>query len=1214
MSLAKLPGKTVWNRRLRTREWVTTIPVILRDLAPSSGFDPQEVWKREQELEEEEERMTRSNADDNEKSSKKSKKNKVSKKDVIIANQKKTKDAEVLQYDMERISTMKKSGGAAALVDIRKKIKSPIAKLELLLEILSAAVKKKEKTLSFDVFWAIEANALYRDAKQEIAARKLSKKEKEKEKDKKSKGKDKEKEKLPEKSPEAELLSKHKTALKTVQEWRSEEDMIVTQLTVMSDRLPPLSPFTSDFRLDEWQKRVLRLIDAGKSVVISAPTSSGKTIISTYVATLGRMLDRAPTAPSERKPPPVTTADGDEEIEGDEEADTVELKDRVLFVVPTEPLVWQVAAHFARHILSGNVALVTDQMIYSPHRKVDEPPAVVVGTPKALESAMTKIRGRSSYFELDYKVDRSQMVGGFHHYGWVVYDEIHVLDGDDGEALQRLIRLMNCNFLALSATVGNGEELRSWMERVRGEQLKVEVVNAPRSTSDVVVNMNNGNNRPETPKEAVMRAELEDANRLVKYQGHEGRFLNIQRHIWTRKDDSDEFHLKLLHPLSAITIDFLKSDGFKSSSLPMTPLDSYKMWTDMQNHYPSEAIADLDPHAFFSNDESTRITLSQSKEYEDELKRRLEKLAVSHETETQKLLDAYTLEDMPPEFNVTDIVMHLKGQSMLPCLIFHLNVFELIGLFTSLLGGIEERQKATHPNYYLSLERKAAAKRAEQERIQGESKNKQDREEAERDGTIQDTIEVVDYTAPHPDFVMNPSGPISSKEFEDICKEVQQRDKFTGDFSKHALMRALRRGIGLYINDHHFTAYRVAIMRLAMQGKLGVVLSDSSLAYGVNMPFRTCVFCGEMGGKLDTLMAQQMAGRSGRRGLDTQGHLVYAGSRASFIRELMLARIPAITGREPRYHTQFLQEMLSKYSNPKRFFEDQMNQLGGMTLNDYITGRTDMPNFREVSIDTLMALRLVEECDRLSEEELNQARDEDRIDFMANATPSGYRPSTPRSNCASLWLMWELRENLADSIALGCMLPDLYDEFIHRKADTAGDDIAVQNAFLLFLLNTVDRVPYRGDLGEGYCEYSLMDHPFVVRRGLQERLREWNDRLAEVQRTIDETGACNKEWMKLKVPPGQPLDSTVFHCLVNPGHVATLPPMVKQFLKENFLSISKKLILMHNNLMRDTARYGKFEMLTRKTYKLVQYVSRDLIQDIVNFADVSAADTEKLKL
>ena len=162
------------------------------------------------------------------------------------------------------------------------------------------------------------------------------------------------------------------------------------------------------------------------------------------------------------------------------------------------------------------------------------------------------------------------------------------------------------------------------------------------------------------------------------------------------------------------------------------------------------------------------------------------------------------------------------------------------------------------------------------------------------------------------------------------------------------------------------------------------------------------------------------------------------------------------------------------------------------------------------------------------------------------------------------------------TIALGCMLPELYDEFI-----AAGDNEAVQKLFLLFLLNTVDRVPYRGDLGEGYCNYALMDHPFVVSRGLQERLGEWNDRLAEVQQIIDESGACRKEWMKLEVPPGQPLDSTFFNYLVNPGHIATLPPMVKQFLKERFLSISKKLILMHNNLMRDTARYGRFERLTR---------------------------------
>ncbi len=41
-----------------------------------------------------------------------------------------------------------------------------------------------------------------------------------------------------------------------------------------------------------------------------------------------------------------------------------------------------------------------------------------------------------------------------------VYDEVHSLDGDEGAALQRIIRLMKCYFLALSATIGNAEDLR----------------------------------------------------------------------------------------------------------------------------------------------------------------------------------------------------------------------------------------------------------------------------------------------------------------------------------------------------------------------------------------------------------------------------------------------------------------------------------------------------------------------------------------------------------------------------------------------------------------------------------------------------------------------------------------------------------------------------------------------------------------------------------
>ena len=51
-----------------------------------------------------------------------------------------------------------------------------------------------------------------------------------------------------------------------------------------SPSLSLLSQFGSKFFfLDQWQKDTLELIHAGRSVVVSAPTSSGKTVLGQYV-------------------------------------------------------------------------------------------------------------------------------------------------------------------------------------------------------------------------------------------------------------------------------------------------------------------------------------------------------------------------------------------------------------------------------------------------------------------------------------------------------------------------------------------------------------------------------------------------------------------------------------------------------------------------------------------------------------------------------------------------------------------------------------------------------------------------------------------------------------------------------------------------------------------------------------------------------------------
>lgn len=167
-------------------------------------------------------------------------------------------------------------------------------------------------------------------------------------------------------------------------------------------------------------------------------------------------------------------------------------------------------------------------------------------------------------------------------------------------------------------------------------------------------------------------------------------------------------------------------------------------------------------------------------------------------------------------------------------------------------------------------------------------------------------------------------------ELDDILAEMK-RDKEPLQ-PNHPLARGLRRGIGIYIDDVGMCAqtalglgalsrrsrrscYRRVVQRLAQAGKLAMVFSDHSLAYGVNMPFRTCAFLGEMPG-LTPLMAQQMSGRSGRRGLDTQGNIVYLGMGRETIRELILGKIPDIRGRPFRYPTLALQA-LSEYTDEK---------------------------------------------------------------------------------------------------------------------------------------------------------------------------------------------------------------------------------------------------------------------------------------------------------
>ena len=67
------------------------------------------------------------------------------------------------------------------------------------------------------------------------------------------------------------------------------------------------------------------------------------------------------------------------------------------------------------------------------------------------------------------------------------------------------------------------------------------------------------------------------------------------------------------------------------------------------------------------------------------------------------------------------------------------------------------------------------------------------------------------------------------------------------------------------------------VQRYAQNGELGFVVADDRLALGINMPFRsTCILGYKDSIEFENHKYMQMIGRSGRRGKDAEGHIIFA--------------------------------------------------------------------------------------------------------------------------------------------------------------------------------------------------------------------------------------------------------------------------------------------------------------------------------------------------
>lgn len=578
-------------------------------------------------------------------------------------------------------------------------------------------------------------------------------------------------------------FASHKNLLiETKKIFKQKENIIKYQLEEMPSFLPPLdyiNYYNKEFTLDTWQIKALNLIDNKKSFILSAPTSSGKTFLTTYL---------------------------------------IKKTGRILFVVPTLPLALQVAAMFYQ-LESGSVWVLDEELTY----KTSKLPKIIVGTPFEIMRKIT---------ELDIENIDS-----------LVIDEIHEINTK--KSIETLCHIMlnqeKIHFIGLSATIGNPNKFHEW--------IKIFIPD----TELIIVN---------------------------------DRFFNLTRFIY--KDNS----LINITPCHTMKTKDLLVNG--KLDYPFTPKDCVIL-SDKMKKYNFNIIM---PEEYFKD---SRITLKQCKEYSQYL---LTNMQNSNQEQLNPLLQEFENEmselEIEETIDIYGISKYVSNNELTPAIFFNLDSIKIKYYFDKLLQIFQEKENETYPRHQQNLQKS----QEKYNKIMEYRKKELDKITNEEKKIIwnRDNPEPMtpDYLGtPHKDFCLS-----NNEEKVSINDIKENKDKICQEFIKKnmneqipallELFNGLLRGFAIYSEDLP-TAYLRCVQELTQQGKLSIVFSDKSLAFGINMPIKCTTFLGNTT-NLDTLMYQQMEGRCGRRGLDKKGTVIFAGFKKENICDLVNGVVVPIIG------------------------------------------------------------------------------------------------------------------------------------------------------------------------------------------------------------------------------------------------------------------------------------------------------------------------------
>lgn len=595
-----------------------------------------------------------------------------------------------------------------------------------------------------------------------------------------------------------------------------ELNLIELQFTKFHTNMPPLNckGFT---KFDDWQIQVINNIDNGISTIINAPTSAGKSVLSGYTTTKGK----------------------------------------ILFVVPTDALAWQMSSYIG-HILNSNIPILTDTYQSIPTRNemitlLNNSPAIV-GTPNIILDFLPFINN---------------------NFAWIIFDEIHMIGKEEGFAMENIIKLLNnTNFIALSATISNTDEIQEWLSKITNKKIDKIICNK--------------------------------------------RFFNLQKYYYDNK--SNEF--KYLNPLALVTEEQILDGSLINKSLNPTPPDCWDFALKLQKYFD---LNELEPNIYFLNinnstseiDKVKIINLDEIKIINlDEVNVYFNKLIIfiiekykSNPVDVMTIINSYKNEQLESQIpDLIKLAFKLKESHKLPTIIFQKDTNLCLTLVRQFAKNIELLENTKYPK--LQQERikqnKNLKKKINNDSNQSEKSIKQllGHVQLKKDKYVSsianvnnndEEINLVSMQEPHEDFIFTHVQNFSEATIEEWVNNLKKYFPNDGIYY-HFIIKLLWRGIGVYTHTLPDPYLRL-VQTLACNKQLAIVFSDMSLVFGISMPFKTVVILrNEYNDDLDSMVFHQMAGRAGRRGLDKEGNIIFAGFSWNRIKELSISEPPKIKG------------------------------------------------------------------------------------------------------------------------------------------------------------------------------------------------------------------------------------------------------------------------------------------------------------------------------